>query len=190
MSDNDATQPPPTYATAADLDACRFSAAFWARELPKWGADLQQEANRAAVLSAVLSAVTGLAVWTTLSQSTQPFAQAVVCVVAFATALLTSLPKIFKWDDKIKAIPGIVGNYVADLGWLNRAAEEQAKNSAEAEVMIKEAMAAFRKNKQEKDALGVPRNLLVKKDAEYQAYVSTHKPAVTPTGQPFTFTPA
>ena len=68
------------------------SAEFWSTHLGRYGGEMSAKANRFAMAAAAVSALTGAAVWTTLSDSKNPWAQILVTLMAVVVAVLAMWP--------------------------------------------------------------------------------------------------
>jgi hypothetical protein len=76
------------------IEECKVSAKFWASEIELYAERMRGRADRYAVISALLSALTGLGVWSTLATSTQWPAVFAVSLVALIAAAVAIIPQI------------------------------------------------------------------------------------------------
>lgn len=92
----------------ANLEECIASANYWCERLPHEMHYVTNATRYCAVISAVLSAATSVAVWPLISQSTELWAQSVTSAVAFCTALVALLPVALGYqkrrDDIVEAM--------------------------------------------------------------------------------------
>lgn len=113
---------------------------------------MQQRADNYAITAALLSALTGLSVWATLSSATEWWAQAAVAVVAFAAAAVGIIPRIKNYGEaagKARELSTAYGKILGELTdvvpWTGPAAHDPT---------IRHVIDAFEDLKGRKDALG------------------------------------
>jgi hypothetical protein len=90
---------------------CESSARFWAEDLGPFASEMTGRAERYATYSAVLSAITGLGVWTTLVESAKWPAVILVSLVAFLSAFVVSIPKIKGYPERAKSAASLSSRY-------------------------------------------------------------------------------
>lgn len=110
----------------------RSDAAFWASALPKYAAGMQRLADRYAIASGMLSAVTGLGIWATIAASADARVQYLVSAVAFVAAVLALVPKQMGYADCASNCFDIAATYGKVEGDLATAAEKLAQNAPDA----------------------------------------------------------
>lgn len=105
-TDADATALPAALAELGDADLeglpesearvreCLDSASYWSVALPRYANRMQNAADVWAYVAGILAIVTGLAVWTTVADSTSIWAQAAVTVVALMTGICALVPRV------------------------------------------------------------------------------------------------
>lgn len=78
----------------ARVRQCLDSASYWSVALPSYANRMQNAADLWASLAGILAVVTGLAVWTTVANSTSLWAQALVTFIALASGICALVPRI------------------------------------------------------------------------------------------------
>ena len=132
---------------------CEASARFWAEELGPFANQMNEHADRYALISAALSSLTGLAVWTTLVASTEWPAVLLVSIVAFTSAFVALIPKIKGYSACAKAATALSSRYGAVLGELVDAAEMYRRNSPDASLYAEAVVKKFEEIRKEKEDL-------------------------------------
>jgi hypothetical protein len=132
---------------------CRVSADFWANHLGLYSDSMQVRADRYAIMTSLMSAVTGLGAWGTIAASTAWWGQAAVGVMAFAAAAVAVIPKVRGYSDcALKAAP-LATEYGHVLGDLADALAELRSGNADAQSHSRLAVDTFDAVKKKKDAL-------------------------------------
>ena len=145
------------------------SAEFWSQNLGLWSAKMRARADAFAIGAAILSAMTGGAVWTTLSDSTQIWAQVGVTAMAVAAAVAASVPKLRGYGDCAAQAADLAGRYGADLVALRFAHEHRRAHAAGADDEVKAAIDGFLKTRADKQKLSpYPKRLEETVMAEYE----------------------
>jgi hypothetical protein len=149
------------------LDESIESARFWADHLQLYSDWMQTVNDRYAIGAALISAVTGLAIWGTVSSETHLWGQAATSAMAFAAAAAAIIPKIRGYGDcALKAAP-LSAEYGHSLGELENALEAVKSNLPKARATARQAVKGFEAVKAKKDALRpYPRKLQDHMDAE------------------------
>ena len=93
------------------VDAIADSAKNNAEGLPRFASRCQLKANLLTTTSNTLAAVTGLAIWLTIEQSSAWWAKALVALAALVSAVLGFLPGIFHWSDNAATARRIGSEY-------------------------------------------------------------------------------
>ena len=152
------------------LKECIESAGFWASHLNLYSDSMQVLADRYAIITSLISAVTGLGAWGTIAASTKWWGQAVVGVMAFAAAGMAVIPKVRGYSEcALKAAP-LSTEYGSVLGGLEDALSELQSGNQNAQTHSREAIAAFEDAKKKKDALKpFPTELQKEIDAQRKA---------------------
>jgi hypothetical protein len=147
------------------LMECEISARFWAAEIGKYAQRMRKRADSFALLSALLSTLTGLGVWTTLASSTHWLAVLAVSVVALAAATSSLIPQIYGYGKCADAASALGPRYGNVLGDLMDALAMLKKDDPNAQSFAIQTVKEFEDIKAEKDALKpFPLDLQVKKD--------------------------
>jgi hypothetical protein len=139
--------------TDATLAECEQSARFWSACLPKYGQKMRNLADRYAIFSAALAAVTGLSVWGALANSTQLWAVITVSLTSLATSMLTAIPKIKGWSECAGATPILASKYGHAIGELQNARAALKAGSPGAAEQASKARAEFEATRNEKNFL-------------------------------------
>ncbi len=133
------------------LNGCIESAEFWAAKLNVFSADMQDLADRYAIIASLISTVTGLAVWGTIAASR--WGQVLVGLMAFAAAAVAVIPKVRGYSEcALKAAP-LATEYGQVLGDLEDALKELQSRDQNAQSHSKTAIAEFEGIREKKNAL-------------------------------------
>lgn len=136
---------------------CEESARFWAVELGPFANRMNDLADRYALWSAGLSALTGLGVWSTLVASTLWPVVVLVSAVAVASAVVAMVPRVKGYGDRAKAAASLAPRYGNVLGELIDVRQMFEKNNPDAPAVAKLVVERFESLKREKDTVkGVP----------------------------------
>ncbi|MGS0684884.1 hypothetical protein ACVBEQ_06995 [Nakamurella sp. GG22] len=135
------------------LRNCIASATFWASEeaLLAFAHRMQRRADQLALVTAVLGAVTSLAIWTTLSGDPSWQAQLVVSVVALGTAAAAAFSRIRNYGEAAGKARELSGQYGKILGELGDA--EAVQNDPQWKDAVRSRVADFESIKSRKDLL-------------------------------------
>lgn len=87
------------------------SAVFWSEHLGAYGRKMRTRSDNFAIAAAVISTITGAAIWTTVSDSTEVWAQAIVTGMAVAAAVVALVPKLKGYSDCATNIPTVSAKY-------------------------------------------------------------------------------
>jgi hypothetical protein len=93
--------PDPAYppVSSTSIVECLNSAKYWIAVLPEYANDMQRRADRWAITSGVFSAIAGLTVWATIDKSTRVWAQVLVAVISFASAVAALVPRVKNYGE-------------------------------------------------------------------------------------------
>jgi len=114
---------------------------------------MRKLADNYAIISAILSAVTGLGVWSTLAASTQWPAVLVVSLVALTAAAVAVIPQIKGYGVCAEAAASLGPRYGHVLGELKDALDMLHGSDSDGPSFALQAVEEFEKVKAAKDAL-------------------------------------
>lgn len=135
------------------LVACIVSAEFWTTHINVYADRMQNLADRYAISASLISTLTGLSVWGTVTSATEWWGQAAVSLMAFLAAAAAVVPKIRGYGEcAFKAMP-LAAEYGRALGELRDALGELKTGNHCAQAHAQAAISAFEKIKERKDAL-------------------------------------
>lgn len=100
------------------------SCVYWSEHLSSYGAKMRSRSDSYAVAAAVISAITGAAIWTTVSHSTEIWAQLIVTAMAVAAAIAALMPKLKGYSDCATNAPSLASKYGRHLTKLRRAHDD------------------------------------------------------------------
>jgi len=135
------------------LTQCIKSAIFWADKLPLYSAKMQGLDDRYAIITSLISVVTGLGAWGTIAASTKWWGQAVVGVMAFAAAVVGVIPKQKHYGECALKAAALSTDYGNVLFPLQNALAELKSVNPNAQAHSQEAVAAFNKVREAKNLL-------------------------------------
>jgi hypothetical protein len=135
------------------LDYEEHSALFWSTHLGRYGGEMSAKANAFAVAAAGVSALTGAAVWTTLTDSTNGWAQAAVTMMAVVAAVLAIWPKQYGYTDCATQAAALSDAYAKSLVQIRQAHDDLDAHKLDAAKKVSEAQEAFRDTRKGKDLL-------------------------------------
>ncbi len=134
------------------LIGCQFSAQFWAANLPGYGARMQTLADRYTIAASLISTVTGLAAWGTITTSAGAWGEALVGGMAFVAAAVAIIPKYKNYGDcavKASLISKDYGEVLGRLADVIVAMSSRKPGSHAEAVRIVEQFEAIRARKQD-----------------------------------------
>ena len=137
----------------ARLNGCIVSANFWAPKLNVYSADMQDLADRYAIIASLISAVTGLAAWGTIAASTKWWGQVLVGVMAFAAAVVAVIPKVRGYSDCALKAASLATEYGQVLGDLEDSLNELQSHDQNAQSHSQAAVGEFEKIREKKNNL-------------------------------------
>jgi hypothetical protein len=132
---------------------CKASARFWATHLGPYADEMDRRGDAYAIAASVLSAITGLAVWTTLSKSTEMAAVVVVSLVAFSSAVVGQIPKIKGYSECAKTSRELSSAYGDAYGDLCDAAARLKQGDPNAATEAGKMVEEFQAVRDKKEAL-------------------------------------
>ena len=132
---------------------CEVSARFWATEIGPYAERMRKRADHYAIISALLSALTGLGVWSTLVTSTQWLAVLAVSLVALFAAAVSVIPQIKRYGQCAGAATSLGPRYGHALGELMDALEMLRTGHSDGSSRARQAVELFEKVKAAKDSL-------------------------------------
>lgn len=149
------------------LDDCIQSADFWAAHIGLYSDWMQTLSDRYAIGAALLSTVTGLTIWGSVSGSGALWAQAAAGVMAFLAAAAAIVPKVRGYGDCARQAAPLSAEYGHSLGELQDALDAVSAGRAKAQAAARKAVENFEAIKVKKDALRpYPRKLQAVVDAQ------------------------
>jgi len=141
------------------LRICRSSAEFWVNALPRYADRNQRLADRFAIASGTVSALTGLSIWSSLTHTSSYWSKAIVSAAALIAAMLALVPRIKNYADNAGQARELSSRYGNVLGKL---IDLTAPVSGDSHVMgaavtdpevVRSVIAEFQATKEKKDAL-------------------------------------
>ncbi len=172
--------------TASRLEECISSAKFWAENIGIYGATMRMIADNYSIATALLSAITSLAVWTTFVSKTDewPFVL-LVSLVALSSSAVAIIPKQKGYGKCAEDSSSLAQRYGHVMGDLLDAHAAIVSGDKNAQDLAKQAIKDFEEAKLIKDSLTpFPKKLQAQRNAQKQANVpitpTLHKSPVTP----------
>jgi hypothetical protein len=135
------------------VQECEVSARFWATKILLYAQHMRALSDRYAIFAAILSAVTGLGVWTTLAASTQWLPVLVVSLVSLAAAAVAIIPQVKGYGTCAEAATALGPRYGHVLGELKDALGMLHNNHQDGPSFASQAVKDFEEVKAAKDAL-------------------------------------
>ncbi len=141
------------------LDYEIHSALFWSERLGGYGNEMARRANRFALMSAAVSALTGAAVWTTLKESDGVMAQVAVTAMAIVAAVLAMWPSTAGYAECSKQSTSLANDYAQVLIKLRKASDHLHSRRRsmvlpkQLGAEVDEAIAEFQQIRARKEAL-------------------------------------
>ena len=152
--------------SASRLDDCIQSADFWGNHIGLYADWMQTLSDRYAIGSALISTVTGLAIWGSISASAL-WAEVATGLMAFAAAAAAIVPKVRGYGDCARQAAPLSAEYGHSMGELQDALDAVKSNRPKAQVSARKAVEGFEAIKAKKDALRpYPRKLQAQVDAK------------------------
>ena len=131
------------------LDGCVRSAQRWADMLPRFADRCQLKADWWAITAGVLAAITSLAVFPVLGESSSVTAKTLVSVVALASAVSALVPRVKGYGEQAGAARVLAAQYGSVYGRLLDLVNADTANPHTAQMVVAE----FQAIKEKKDAL-------------------------------------
>jgi hypothetical protein len=132
-----------------NLQECLDSSAYWVRLLPEYANDMQHKADRWAIAAGVVSAITSLGVWSTLSNMTTWWSQGIVAVASLIAGVCALIPRVKNYGEMAGHARELTARYGKTLGDLLDLREQDSQWATD---RAHEAIAAFDSVKAAKDA--------------------------------------
>jgi hypothetical protein len=132
---------------------CEVSARFWASEIGSYAQHMRELADRYAIVSALLSTLTGLGVWSILAASNRWPAVLAVSLVALAAAAVALIPKNKGFGACAEAAASLEPRYGHILGDLKDALELLKRDPAAGQALALQAVTDFEQVKAAKATL-------------------------------------
>lgn len=132
------------------VENCLKSATFWVRELPRYADRKQAWADAWAILSGVLAAVTGLAIFPAITDTSTDWDKALVSAFAFGASICALMPRVKNYAEfagqareLTSRYGGVVGDLL-DLSKVNPFPADAARATIEEFEAIKEKKDSLR----------------------------------------------
>lgn len=155
----------------ASLQECERSATFWAEHIGHYASDLQQRADNYAIAAAILSTVTGLAVWPLITSSTDWWGQLIVSAMALAAAIVATVPKTRNYADGARTATTLAVEYAHHVGALRDALDSLKHDNRPDDAALEKIRGAFEATRAQKEALRpFPDKLQEQRNAEKERY--------------------
>lgn len=136
--------------SAKRVTGCLASAEYWSVALPRFGDRNQALADTWAVLTGVVGALTGLAVWPVLADDSSQLQKLLISIGALATAICQLIPRVRNYAEVAAQAKSIGGEYGELVGRLTDLAEADLGSSqTQAHAVISD----FQSTKARKDSL-------------------------------------
>jgi hypothetical protein len=131
------------------VEVCLKSAKFWVDELPRYADRQQQTADRWAIASGVLAAITSLSVWPILGPGSTDFDKALVSTIALIAATCALVPRIKNYAELAGAARELTSRYGSLTGELIDLSKTNPPDQERARIVVAE----FQAVKEKKDSL-------------------------------------
>jgi hypothetical protein len=128
---------------------CLKSATFWVNELPRYADRQQQLADSWAIAAGILAALTSLAIFPVLTDTSTDLEKAIVSAIAFLAAICALIPRVRNYAELAGQARELSSRYGAIVGDLLDLATADAMPQAAARAIVDE----FEGIKERKDAL-------------------------------------
>jgi hypothetical protein len=153
--------------SASRLEDCMQSAEFWGNHIGLYADWMQTLSDRYAISASLLSAVTGLTIWGSVSASAAWWAEAAAGLLAFAASACAVVPKVRGYGDCARQAAPLSAEYSHCLGDLQDALDALKDGRPKAQQVARKAVAAYEATKAKKDGLRpYPRKLQALIDAQ------------------------
>ncbi len=129
------------------------SALFWSQHLGRYSGTMRGRVDRYALLAAVISAVTGAAVWVTVSSLTGVWPQLLVTAVAVTSTIVALVPKQLNYGDAADKATGLSVRYLHVLHKLASARLALSADRPGAAELAAAAIAEFEAVRADKEHL-------------------------------------
>jgi hypothetical protein len=135
------------------LQECETSASFWATEIGRYADLMRKRADNYSIASALLSALTGLGVWSTLAASTQWPVVLLVSLVALVAAAVAAIPRIKGYGECAQAAALLGPRYGHAVGELRDVLGMLQSRNPDAGARAAQAVKEFEDVRAAKEAL-------------------------------------
>ena len=129
------------------------SALFWTQHLGRYSGRMRGRVDGYALAAAVISAVTGAAVWATVSSLTGVWPQLLVTAVAVTSTIVALVPKQLNYGDAADKASGLSARYLHVLHRLRSARLAVSAGRPEAAELAAAAIAEFEAVRADKEHL-------------------------------------
>jgi hypothetical protein len=128
---------------------CLGSASYWVEELPRYADRNQRKADWWALVSGCLAALTSLAIWPVLTDSSTWWQKGLVSAAAFAAAVCALVPRIWNFAEHAGQARELSSRY----GELKGSLKDLAYAPKYEDSIARDVVARFQSTKEKKDAL-------------------------------------
>ncbi|MDF2093528.1 hypothetical protein P0Y31_14340 [Knoellia sp. 3-2P3] len=147
------------------LQVCLRSTDFWVEELPRYADRKQKAADFWALLSGVIAALTGLAIWPVVNSESGAGAKALVSVAALIAAVCALVPRVMSYGELAGQARELSSRYGELKGSLIDLVEMPVVDQGAAHDVV----ARFQGAKEKKDSLrGLPDRVALQQQAAMQ----------------------
>jgi threonine dehydratase len=154
------TQTPAAPSTSAQipvskerLEECLKSATFWADELPRYADRNQWWADFWAILAGVVAAITSVAIWPVLSETSSTAEKVVISAAALVAAICALIPRVRNFAEQAGAARELSTRYGILKGRLIDLISLVNAGSAIDQDVLHSAVEDFQSTKEKKDLL-------------------------------------
>jgi hypothetical protein len=142
------------------------SALFWSQRIGRYVARMRAHVDAYAIAAAVVSGITGAAVWTTVSSWTGIWPQLLVTAIAVGASILALVPKQLNYGDAADKAAGLSEKYLHVLHQLRSARLALAASEKCGPQMAADAIAKFEVRAAKESLRPYPQKLQREKERE------------------------
>jgi hypothetical protein len=135
------------------LEECLKSASFWADELPRYADRNQRCADFWATLAGVVAAITSVAIWPVLGETSSTAEQLVVSAAALVAGISALIPRVRNFAEQAGAARELSARYGILKGRLIDLVSLVNAGSAIDQDYLRSAVDDFQSTKEKKDLL-------------------------------------